>query len=112
MKQSAGSRLHLALELVENAPIGVLGNERLRAGLDQPSFIQAQRVEANRILGIVIPPDVIASLVQHLLGIVVTRGDPTIDPQVGCAVRIRGAQIQGFKGPRRNNRIKWPLRTQ
>src|SRR4051812_33534326 len=37
--QSARSRLHLALEFIEKAPVGVLGDELLWVGLDQTSFL-------------------------------------------------------------------------
>src|SRR3954469_19607265 len=38
--QSAGSRLHLALELIEKAPIRVLGDQRLWARLYQARLLQ------------------------------------------------------------------------
>lgn len=42
---SENSRLQLALEFVQETPIRVLGDELLRAGLDQPCFVHAQRVK-------------------------------------------------------------------
>ena len=40
------SGFQLALEFVEEAPIRVLGNELLRAGLDHARFVQPQRIVA------------------------------------------------------------------
>src|SRR3954454_1856097 len=68
--QSAGSRLHLALELIEKAPVGVLGNELLRVGLDQPRFLHAQCIEAERVLRIVVAPNVVPDLAQRLQRII------------------------------------------
>src|SRR5689334_5497026 len=48
--QSAGSRLHLALEFIEKAPVGVLGNELVRTRLDQAHLVQPQCVETQRVL--------------------------------------------------------------
>src|SRR5690242_12420814 len=82
MKQSAGSRLQFALELIEKAPVSVLGDELLRAGLDHPGFRQAQRIEAERVLGIVVAPDVVADLAQRLQRIIIVRCVPLINQQL------------------------------
>ncbi len=47
-QRAHGSRLQLALELVEEAPVGAVGDELVRAGLDHADLVQAERVEAQR----------------------------------------------------------------
>src|SRR3954470_6898519 len=79
--QSAGSRLHLALELIEKAPVGVLGNELLRVGLDQPGFLHTQCIEAERVLGIIVAPNVVPDLAEPLQCIVIARRIPLMDQQ-------------------------------
>jgi hypothetical protein len=46
----------LAFDLGKEAPIGILSDDLLRARLEQAGFVQPQRVEAKRILGVVVPP--------------------------------------------------------
>src|SRR5437764_15384737 len=49
-----GSRLQLAFQLIEEAPVGAVGEDLFRTGFDQTGLVQSQRVEAQRVLGIVI----------------------------------------------------------
>src|SRR3954451_11720104 len=95
--QSARSRLHLALELIEKAPVGVPGNELLRVGLDQSGFRHAQCIEAERVLGIIVAPNVVPDLAQRLQRIIVARCEPLIDQQLRHARGLGGAQISGFQ---------------
>src|SRR6516162_4535169 len=48
--------LQLAFELVQEPPIGALGDDLLRARLDDSRFVQAQGIEPDGILGVVFPP--------------------------------------------------------
>ena len=57
------SGLQLALQLVEEAEVGALGDDLLRARLDHARLLHAQRIEADRILGIVVSPLVVPGLV-------------------------------------------------
>src|SRR6516162_4864831 len=68
---SVFSRLQLTFELVEEAPIGTLGNDLLRARFDHADFVQAQRVKADRVLGIVFAPFVVGNVAYRLLHIFV-----------------------------------------
>src|SRR5215813_8833396 len=43
--------LQLLLELVNKPPIGALSEERLRAALDEPAFVETKGIEAQRIRG-------------------------------------------------------------
>src|SRR5947207_9055406 len=50
------SRLQLASQLVEEAPIGAVGDQLLRVRFDEADIMQAQSIEAHRVLGIVVAP--------------------------------------------------------
>src|SRR3954464_1620971 len=91
--QSARSRLHLALELIEKAPVRVLGNELLRVGLDQPGFLHAQRVKPERVIGIIVAPDVVPDLAQRLQRIIIARRVSSIDEQLRRALGLGYAEI-------------------
>jgi hypothetical protein len=41
---------------VEEAPIGVLGDDLLWGGFDKAQFMQSQRIEPHRVFGVVIAP--------------------------------------------------------
>src|SRR6516162_18741 len=53
------SRLQLAFQLIEKAPIGAVGDDFLRGRLDEPGVTHAQRVEADCVLRVVFPPSVV-----------------------------------------------------
>src|ERR1700719_3444861 len=57
-----GSRLQLAFELVEEAPVGALGDDLLRGRLDEPGVAHAQRVEPDRVLWVVLPPSIVRNV--------------------------------------------------
>src|SRR5215831_11885307 len=71
----ASLRPQLAFQFVEEAPIGVLGDDLLRRRLDQADFMEAQRIEAERFLGIVFPPSIVGNIVERLQRAVVVRGE-------------------------------------
>src|SRR5215471_13198811 len=52
----ASSSLQLAFDLVQKAPIGAVGDNLLRARLDEAHFLQPQCVEPDSIFGIVFAP--------------------------------------------------------
>src|ERR1700735_384408 len=88
-----GLDLQLALQFVEETPIRVLGNELLRIELDQARFVQPQCVEAEAILRVVVPPNVVANLAQRLERIVVARRISPIDEQLRRALGLGYANI-------------------
>jgi hypothetical protein len=49
-------RLQLTFQLVEETPVGALGDERVRARLDHADLVQPERIEPERVLGIVLAP--------------------------------------------------------
>src|SRR5215471_16570893 len=73
-----------------SAPVGVFGDELLWIGLDQAGLAQPQCVEADRVLGIQVAPNVVTDFAQRLRGIVVTRRESSVDhqlrrmPRIGC----------------------------
>jgi hypothetical protein len=91
---SVCSGLQLALQLVEKAPIRVLADELLWVGLDQTGLVHPQRIETERVLRVVIPPNVIADLAQCLQRVISGGGSPASDfpppltPAVPAAARL------------------------
>src|SRR5262249_927899 len=47
--------LHLLLKLVEEAPVGALGDDLLRGTLDQANLVQAQGIKAHRVFWVIFP---------------------------------------------------------
>src|SRR5262249_10488502 len=89
---AASSRLQLALELVQEAPIGRFCDQLVRCRLDHADFAQAQRVEAKRVRGIVLAPLVVRDFLQRLQCVVVASGKTTIDHSSRGSRRIGDAK--------------------
>src|SRR6478672_3613963 len=87
------SSLELALELVEEAPVGRLRNELVRRRLNHAGFAQAQRVEAKRVFRIVITPPAIRDLLQRLQRVIVTRREAPIDDHARGSRGIAEAEV-------------------
>src|SRR5215468_11263621 len=90
-------RLQLALQLIKEAPIRVLGNKLARVRLDQPRLVQPQRIEAERVLRVVLTPNVVADLAQILQRIVVALRVSLFDEQSRHALGIGRAEIGGLE---------------
>ena len=73
------SRLQLAFELVQEAPVRAVGDDLLGRRLDHPGLMHPKSIEADRVLGVVFPPFVIGDRTQCLEGIIVPRGEAAID---------------------------------
>src|SRR4030095_9190120 len=56
--------LEFLLQLVEEAPVGALGKDLLGTGLDHPDLMQAKRIEADSVLGVIFPPLVVGDVLQ------------------------------------------------
>src|SRR5215475_10735116 len=50
------SRLKLAFELVQKAPIGALGDDLLRRRFDEACVALAQSIEPDRVFGVILAP--------------------------------------------------------
>src|SRR5882724_835262 len=95
-----GSRLQLAFELVEEAPIGAVGDDLLRARLDEPHFVQPKRIIPETILGIVFVPFIVGKPAQRLQRVVIASSKTTIDEAPRDTCRFGGAKVGGFEdGP-------------
>src|SRR6516164_5486480 len=101
------SRLQLAFELVQEAPIGAVGNDPLRSGLDQTGFAQAKRVPPNRVLGIELSPLVIV-VRQCLSDIVGSRNATAVGEASRDARGVRGAYIRRLqnRAQHRSGRVR------
>ena len=73
------SCLQLALELVEEAPVGALGDELVGGGRDHPRLVQPERIEPQRVLGVVLAPAVVREVRQRLKRVIIPRGESPID---------------------------------
>src|SRR6516162_1172658 len=101
---SCRSRLQLAFKLVQKSPVGILGDDFLRARLDEARFPHAQSVEPDRVLRVVFAPFVVRQLTKCLEGIVIPRGDTTIHELSRGAIRFSGAEVSCLQ-----NRAQHPL---
>src|SRR5215831_10817871 len=63
-------RLQLVFEVVEEAPIGVFGEDLVWCRFDQTRLVKAQGIKPNRILGVVVPPFVVRQFAQGLTFII------------------------------------------
>src|SRR5262249_39846163 len=77
------SPLQLAFQLVQQAPIGTLGDDRVRVGLDHAGFVQSQRMKPHGVFGIVFAPLVVGNCPQCLQCEVVIVGEAAIDNPAG-----------------------------
>src|SRR2546423_14181532 len=89
--------LQLLLELLEEPPVGALRDELLRAGLEHPSLVQAQSVEAKRVLGVVLAPLVVWNIFHGLEGIVVPGRVALVHEDPGRPLRLTRAHVGCFQ---------------
>src|SRR5262245_23557754 len=68
--------LQLLLQLVEEAPVGALGDNLLRGALEHPDLMEAQGVEPHGVLGVVLAPPAVRDLLHSLEGVVVVLREP------------------------------------
>src|SRR5438067_10507812 len=87
------SRLQLALQFIEEAPVGAPRDDSRRTRLDELDLVQPQCIEAKRVLRIVFAPFVVAVVPQGLQRILVTRRKAAIDELLRDARRVADAQI-------------------
>src|SRR5215470_3326940 len=91
------SAFELLLQLVEEPPVGALGEDFRGRGLDHPGFVEAQRVEAQRVAGIVDAPSIVWHLLHRLKRIVVARRESVIDEATRGALWLKCADVSGLQ---------------
>src|SRR5262245_62869795 len=96
-RRPVASGLQLALELVEEAPVGALGDQRVRARLDHADLVQAQRVEAHRVLRVELAPAIVGKLPKRLQRVIVLRRPAAIDQTSRSPFRVGGADVSGLE---------------
>ena len=69
----------------------------VRARLDHADLVEAQRVEAHRVLGIELAPAVVGQLRQRLERVFVARREPAIDQTLRGPLRLGGADVGGLE---------------
>src|SRR5213596_3826718 len=85
------SSLQLLLQLVEEAPVGGLGDDLLRARLDHPGLVEAQGVKPDRVFGVVVPPRGVRYLLHRLEGVGVVV--PFVGHQPSGPVGLNGTEV-------------------
>src|SRR6266508_6979950 len=83
--------LQFLLQLVEEAPVGALGEYFLGGAFDHTNLVQAQGVEAHCIRGVVLAPASIGDLLHRLQGVVVARRKALLHDELGGTFRLQGA---------------------
>src|SRR2546426_6211733 len=94
---SGALKLNLALQFflqfAKEAPVGPLRNDLLWTRLDHPGLVEAEGVEADRILRVVLSPLGVRELLDELNGVVEARGVAAIHHEPRDAVRLKGADV-------------------
>src|SRR5215472_8598377 len=90
----ASSSLQLAFDLVQKAPIGGVGDNLLRGRFDKARLVEPKSVKPDRILGIILPPFVVAVFPERLQRIVVSSSDAAIDEPPSRGLGFAGAGVR------------------
>src|SRR6516165_2294617 len=105
----ASSRLQLALELVQEAPVCAVADDLLRGRFDKARLVEAKSIKPDRILGIVLPPFVVAVFPERLQRIVVSSSGAAIDEPPSRGLGFAGADVRrledGAQGSLSRDRI-------
>src|SRR5437870_11884751 len=73
-----GSSLQLLPELVQEAPVGALGDDLLGTRLDHPGLVKAEGIETNRVLRVIVAPLRVWQFLHRLERIVVNLGEALV----------------------------------
>ena len=73
------SRLQLAFELIEEAPVGALGDDLLRGRANHARLVEPQRIEPDRVLRVELAPSIVAQVSQHLERVIVVLREAALD---------------------------------
>src|SRR5919108_3006533 len=96
--------LQLLLQRVEEAPVGTLADDLLGDRLDHAGLLEAEGVEADRILRIILSPLVVGDVLHELDGEVIVGRDPLVHEEPGGPLRLTGADVS-----RSQNRAQRPV---
>src|SRR5262249_15831066 len=88
--------LQLLFQLIEEAPVGALGDELLGAGLDHTGLVQKKGIEAYRILGVVFAPLAVGKLLHGLQGVAVVWRVALVYQQLGNPLWLQGTDVGRF----------------
>src|SRR4029453_10845021 len=89
--------LEFLLQLVEKPPVRALRDDLLRARLDHSSLAQAQGIESDRVLGIVLAPFAVGNVLHRLVGVVVTLREPSVDNGARNALGLERTDLIRFE---------------
>ena len=73
------SRLQLVLEFVQEAPVGALGDDRVRGRIELSKLVQPASVEPQRLLRVELAPSIVAQVSQHLERVIVVLREAALD---------------------------------
>src|SRR5262245_40637593 len=88
--------LQFLLQLPQKPPIGALSDNLLRTRFNHSRLLEAQRVKADAVLGVVIAPLAVRNLLHSLKSVVVIRGKALVDEQARGALRLHCTDLVRF----------------
>src|SRR2546425_12298262 len=80
------SSLQLLLQLVEESPVATVGDDLLWTAGDHPGLLQAEGIEAHRILRGKLPPSAIDNILHGRARMVVVLCVPLVHEEPGRAL--------------------------
>src|SRR5262245_690872 len=89
--------LQLSLQLVEEAPVGTLSEDLLRGGLDEARLAKPERIEAHRVVGIVLFPLPVRHFLQGLHGVIEAVNVTLVHQEPGHPLRFERADVGGLQ---------------
>src|SRR5262245_47200320 len=89
--------LQLSLQLVEEAPVGTLSEDLLRGGLDEARLAKPERIEAHRVVGIVLFPLPIRHFLQGLDSVLQAVHVALVHQETGHPLRFERTDVGGLQ---------------
>lgn len=89
--------LQLLLQLMEEAPVGALGDDLLRARLDHAHLMEAEGIEAYAVLGIILALSAVRNVPHSLEGVFVALREASVHEKSRDPLRLEGAEIGGLQ---------------
>src|SRR5262249_884544 len=82
------SSFELLFQLVEDSPVGALGEDLLRARLDHAGLVKPERVEPERVRRVDLAPSRPRDLLQRLQDVILPHREPTLTERPCRAGRL------------------------